>query len=62
VVIVARTAGLVAPAFGQGRLWPARFSCSQGPQGSPGSGAARRAVRPRAMRSTLEAGVAAPYA
>jgi hypothetical protein len=38
------------------------FCCSQGPQGSPGSRAARRAVARGAMRSTLEAGAAAPYA
>ncbi len=54
-------AGLGAPAPGRGRLWPARFSCSQGPQWSPGSRAACRAVARSAMRSTLEAGGAAPY-
>ncbi len=54
-------AGLGAPAPGRGRLGPARFSCSEGPQGSPGSRAARRAVARSAMRSTLEAGVAGPY-
>ena len=53
--------GLPRPRQAWGRLGPARFSCSQGPQGSPGSRAARRAVARRAMRSTLEAGVAAPY-
>ena len=45
VVIMAQEgAVLAAPAPGRGRLEPARCSCSQGPQGSPGSRAARRAV------------------
>ena len=51
---------LLRPPCGGAGLWPARFSCPEGPQWSPGSRAARRAVARRAMRSTLEAGGAAP--
>ena len=52
------------PHRGLGQLTPAqaddRSSCLQGPPRSPGSRAARRAVARSAMRSTLEAGGAAP--
>jgi hypothetical protein len=47
---------LVVPASGRGRPVACPLCYPEGPAGVPGSRAARRA-----MRSTLEAGVADPY-
>ena len=45
-----------------GQAGPARFSCRQGPQWSPGSRPGpRRGPSPQAMRSSLGAGGAVPY-
>ena len=52
--------GLKAPRARGAGPWPARACRPRGPQRSPGSRPARRAVA-SAMRSSLEAGGAAPY-
>jgi hypothetical protein len=50
-----------APRAGLGQAGPARFSCLQGPQGSPGVKAGPQGRRRRRCASSLEAGGAAPY-
>ena len=62
VVIMAGMAGLLAPVPGRGqaRGLPA-FPAPRGRSGLRGQGRPARAVARRAMRSTLEAGGAAPY-
>jgi hypothetical protein len=50
-----------APRPGRGRPGPARVSCRRGRSGLRGQGRPRRGRRRQAVRSSLEAGGAAPY-
>ena len=59
--VLARRRAFLRPRRGRGRPLACPLSLSRGAAEAPGSRAARRAVARSAMRSTLEAGGAAPY-